>query len=87
VISPGLGLAFDGQPVAGELAALLADGTNTVEQIALRRRAAAQVAPVETLALLDQLFAKGFFDEEPAVPAADDAPGLLPLEVAARPGR
>ena len=38
VISPGLGLAFDGQPMAGELAALIADGTNTVEQIALRRR-------------------------------------------------
>src|SRR5580704_4227673 len=71
VISPGLGLAFDGQPMAGELAALLADGTHTVEQIALRRRAAAGVAPVETLTLLDQLFAKGFFDEEPEAPVTD----------------
>lgn len=87
VISPGLGLAFDGQPVAGELAALLADGTHTVEQIALRRRAAAGVAPVATLTLLDQLFAQGFFDEEPAVPAADEPRDLLPLEVTGRASR
>ncbi len=88
VISPGLGLAFDGQPMAGELAALLAAGTNTVEQIALRRRSTARVAPVQTLAVLDQLFAQGFFDEEPPAPAVTDgAPELLPLEVAARPGR
>jgi radical SAM family RiPP maturation amino acid epimerase len=84
VISPGLGLAFDGQPMAGELAALLADGTHTVEQIALRRRAAAGVAPVETLTLLDQLFAKGFFDEEPEAPVTDEPRDLLPLEVTGR---
>ena len=87
VISPGLGLAFDGQPLAGELAALLADGTNTVEQIALRRRSAARVAPAETLALLDQLFAKGFVDEEPPAPAADGPGELLPLEVTGRASR
>jgi hypothetical protein len=87
VVSPGLGLAFDGQPMAGELAALLADGTNTVEQIALRRRSCAQVAPVATLALLDQLFAKGFFDEEPEAPVAGEPRELLPLEVTGRASR
>jgi len=90
VLTPGLGLAFDGQPMAAELAALLAAGTNTVEQIALRRRSTARVAPNHTLAVLDQLFAKGFFDEEPPAPAtsgADGSPELLPLEVAARPSR
>jgi radical SAM family RiPP maturation amino acid epimerase len=87
VISPGLGLAFDGQPMAGELAALLAAGPNTVEQIALRRRSTAEVAPVETLALLDQLFANGFLDEEPPAPQAGQADGAkvpLPLEVSGR---
>jgi len=90
VLTPGLGLAFDGQPMAAELAALLAAGTNTVEQIALRRRSTARVAPNHTLAVLDQLFAKGFFDEEPpalATSGADGSPELLPLEVAARPSR
>jgi radical SAM family RiPP maturation amino acid epimerase len=90
VISPGLGLAFDGQPMVTELAALLAAGTNTVEQVALRRRSAAGVAPAQTLALLDQLFAKGFFDEEPPAPATPDGDGprqRLPLEVAARASR
>ncbi len=85
VISPGLGLAFDGQPMAGELAALLADGTHTVEQVALRRRSTARVAPIETLAVLDALFARGFFDEEP--PAAAEGPEMLPLEVTGRGSR
>ena len=44
VVSMGLGLAFENQPQAGELAELLAAGTYTVEQIALRRRRAAGVA-------------------------------------------
>jgi len=85
VISPGLGLAFDGQPMAGELAALLADGTHTVEQVALRRRSTARVAPIETLAVLDRLFAQGFFDEEP--PAAAEDPELVPLQVTGRGSR
>jgi hypothetical protein len=64
----GLGLAFENQPQADELAGLLAAGTYTVEQIALRRRQAVGVPPAETLAVLDRLFLGGFFDEEPAVP-------------------
>jgi hypothetical protein len=64
----GLGLAFENQPQASERAELLAAGTYTVEQIALRRRQAAGVPPAETLAVLDRLFLGGFFDEEPAVP-------------------
>ncbi len=85
VISPGLGMSFGAQPLAGELAALLAEGTNTVEQIALRRRSTAGVSPTETLAVLDQLFAKGFFDEEPPAPADELQPrpregSMLPIE-------
>jgi hypothetical protein len=96
VVSPGLGMSFAAQPLAGQLGALLADGTHTVEQIALHRRSSAGVAPASTLAVLDQLFAKGFLDEEPPVPAepglAGPGPqpvphGLLPLEAAARAGR
>jgi hypothetical protein len=64
----GLGLAFENQPQASELADLLAAGTYTVEQIALRRRQAAGVSPAETLAVLDRLFLGGFFDEEPPAP-------------------
>jgi radical SAM family RiPP maturation amino acid epimerase len=85
VISPGLGLSFEGQPMAGELAALLADGTHTVEQVALRRRSTAGVAPAGTLAVLDRLFARGFLDEEP--PAAAEDPGLVPLQVTGRASR
>src|SRR5262249_42316920 len=87
VMSAGRGRAFDGQPMAVELAALLAAGTNTVEQIALRRRSTAEVAPAGTLALLDQLFAHGFLDEEPPAPQAGRADGAkvpLPLEVSGR---
>jgi radical SAM family RiPP maturation amino acid epimerase len=72
VISPGLGMAFAGQPMAAELAGLLAAGTHTAEQIALRRRASAQVPPARTLTVLDQLFARGFTDEEP--PVRDELP-------------
>ena len=90
VISAGLGLAFD-QPQAGELAALLAAGTNTAEQIAIRRRASAAIPPVQTLAVLDRLFVRGFIDEEPPArqePSAPQEPdGLLQLEAAARAGR
>ncbi len=68
VVSMGLGLAFENQPQADELAELLAAGTYTVEQIALRRRQAAGVPPAETLAVLDRLFLGGFFDEEPPAP-------------------
>jgi hypothetical protein len=74
VVSMGLGLAFENQPQAGELAELLAAGTYTVEQIALRRRQAAGVPPAETLAVLDRLFLGGFFDEEPPAPESP-APG------------
>jgi hypothetical protein len=86
VISPGLGMAFD-QPMAGQLAALLAAGTNTVEQVALRRRSTARVAPVETLTMLDQLFAHGFFDEEPEVPCEQSPQGPVPLQVTGRASR
>jgi radical SAM family RiPP maturation amino acid epimerase len=91
VISPGLGMSFDAQPLAGELAALMAEGTNTVEQVALRRKSTAGVPPAETLAVLDQLFAKGFFDEEPPVPGEESEPQdstrtILPLEAVARAG-
>jgi hypothetical protein len=93
----GLGLAFENQPQAGELAGLLAAGTYTVEQIALRRRQAAGVPPAETLAVLDRLFLGGFFDEEPPVPespvpespvpesTAPEATGLLQLTATGRP--
>jgi radical SAM family RiPP maturation amino acid epimerase len=90
VISAGLGLAFD-QPQAGELAALLAAGTNTAEQIAIRRRASAAIPPAQTLAVLDRLFIRGFIDEEPPAPLEPPAPpqpgGLLQLEAATRAGR
>jgi radical SAM family RiPP maturation amino acid epimerase len=81
VISAGLGLAFD-QPQPAELAALLAAGTNTAEQIAVRRRASVAIPPAQTLAVLDRLFVRGFLDEEPPAPAGRD--GLLPLEAATR---
>ena len=87
VISSGLGLAFD-QPQAGELAGLLAAGTNTAEQIAIHRRRSAAISPAETLAVLDRLFVRGFIDEEPAPPAPAprerEPGGLLQLEAAAR---
>ena len=84
VVSMGLGLAFDNQPQADELADLMAAGTYTVEQIALRRRESAGVPPAETLAVLDRLFLGGFFDEEPPAPpvpesTAQEATGLLQL--------
>jgi radical SAM family RiPP maturation amino acid epimerase len=82
VISMGLGLNFDGQPMPGELAGLLAAGRNTVEQIALHRRRTAGVEPAQTLAILDQLFVRGFTDEEPPVPQRAD--GVLRLQAAAR---
>jgi hypothetical protein len=79
VVSMGLGLAFDNQPQAAELAELLAAGTYTVEQVALRRRQTAGVPPAETLAVLDRLFLGGFFDEEPPAPVSQEATGLLQL--------
>jgi hypothetical protein len=79
VVSMGLGLAFENQPKAGELAGLLGAGTHTVEQIALRRRETAGVPPAETLAVLDRLFLGGFFDEEPPAPVSQEATGLLQL--------
>ena len=81
--------AFD-QPQAGELAGLLAAGTNTAEQIAIHRRRSAAISPAETLAVLDRLFVRGFIDEEPAAPAPRERErerepgGLLQLEAAAR---
>src|SRR2546423_15526136 len=66
----GLGLAFENQPQASELAELLAAGTYTVEQIALRRRQSAGVPPAETLAVLDRLFLGGFFDGVTPVPGS-----------------
>ena len=76
VVSMGLGLAFDDQPQAPELAELLAAGTYTVEQVALRRRESAGVPPAQTLAVLDRLFLGGFFDEEPPAeePSAKEPP-------------
>ena len=88
VVSMGLGLAFDNQPQAAELAELLAAGTYTVEQIALRRRETAGVPPAQTLAVLDRLFLGGFFDEEPPAPppesTAPEATGLLQLTATGR---
>jgi radical SAM family RiPP maturation amino acid epimerase len=83
VISSGLGLAFT-VTQAGDLAALLAAGTNTAEQIAIWRREHNGVSPAQTLAILDRLFIRGFLDEEPA----QEAPGgLLQLEAVARSAR
>jgi hypothetical protein len=73
VASMGLGLVFENQPQAAELAELLAAGTYTVEQVALRRRESAGVPPAQTLAVLDRLFLSGFFDEEPPVPQAPES--------------
>ena len=86
LVSMGLGVAFENQPQAGELAELLAAGTYTVEQIALRRRQAAGVPPAETLAVLDRLFLGGFFDEEPAAPESPvpEPAGLLQLTATGR---
>jgi radical SAM family RiPP maturation amino acid epimerase len=89
VASMGLGLAFENQPQAAELAELLAAGTYTVEQIALRRRATAGIPPAETLAVLDRLFLGGFFDEEPPAPpvlesTAPETTGLLQLTATGR---
>jgi hypothetical protein len=53
---------------ADGLAALLAGGSSTVEQIALGRQRAAGVPQAETLSLLDHLFTQGLLDEEPSVP-------------------
>jgi radical SAM family RiPP maturation amino acid epimerase len=79
VVSMGLGLAFDDQPRAPELAELLAAGTYTVEQVALRRRESAGVPPAQTLAVLDRLFLGGFFDEEPP---AEEPPALASIAAA-----
>jgi radical SAM family RiPP maturation amino acid epimerase len=84
VASMGLGLAFESQPQAAELAGLLAAGTYTVEQIALRRRATAGIPPAQTLAVLDRLFLGGFFDEEPPAPASPEGTELLQLTVTGR---
>lgn len=78
VVSMGLGLAFDDQPQAAGLAELLAAGTYTVEQVALRRRETAGVPPAQTLAVLDRLFLGGFFDEEPPAPASAVAESIAP---------
>jgi hypothetical protein len=85
VASMGLGLVFDNQPRAAELAELIAAGTYTVEQVALRRRESAGVPPAQTLAVLDRLFLGGFFDEEPPAPVSQEATGLLQLTPAGRP--
>jgi radical SAM family RiPP maturation amino acid epimerase len=81
VIAPGMGLDFGQQPRAMELAGVLAAGTNTVEQVALYRKHAAGIPPVQTLAILDRLFINGFFDEEPPQPAKP-ADELLQLTAA-----
>jgi radical SAM family RiPP maturation amino acid epimerase len=59
---------FRGQPDPAGLAALIAGGSSTAEEIALRRLRAAGVPPAETLSLIGQLFAQGLLDEEPPVP-------------------
>jgi len=92
LVSMGLGLSFTDQPAADGLAAALAAGVNTAEQIAVYRRASAGVHPARTLSMLDHMFDKGFLDEEPATPRPEAQAnstqqprpdrGLLPLMAA-----
>jgi radical SAM family RiPP maturation amino acid epimerase len=86
VASMGLGVGFENQPQPGELAELLANGTYTVEEVALRRKHAAGVPVTETLAILDRLFISGFFDEEPPAPVSQEATGLLQIAGSSRSG-
>jgi hypothetical protein len=54
-----------GQPDADNLAALLAEGSHTVEEMALTRERSTRASLPETFVVLDELFAEGLLDEEP----------------------
>lgn len=65
-----LTLTISSQPGARQLADLLANGNCSPAEIAERRELEADVPQAETLYLLQDLFDKGIFDEEPR-PAAE----------------
>jgi radical SAM family RiPP maturation amino acid epimerase len=65
VASRGRRIAIRDQCAPDDLAALLADGSSTAEDIALDRERVAGVSMAETFALLDFIFAEGVLDEEP----------------------
>ena len=67
--SKGPDIVFHGQSRADNLAALLTEGTSTVEDIAVRRERSDAVPLAETLSVLDHMFAEGLLDEEPPAPA------------------
>jgi radical SAM family RiPP maturation amino acid epimerase len=75
----GTGVIIRRQPDADDLAAMLAAGSHTAEEIALSREQRKRASLAETFALLDHLFAEGLLDEEPPSPrepAVIAGPGL-----------
>ena len=69
LISAWLRITTRNQADAAGLAGLLAAGSLSVEQFAVRRERQAGVPLVETVLLLENLFRQGLFDEEPSAPA------------------
>jgi radical SAM family RiPP maturation amino acid epimerase len=71
---------ISGHPQPEHLASLLADGTYTAHEIALRREAEAGVPLTRTMLLLNSVFEYGLIAEEPPVPvpAAEGIPEGAP---------
>jgi radical SAM family RiPP maturation amino acid epimerase len=84
VKSLGSTMTFSTLADAGELARLLTAGTLTVHDITTARFTSAGVDRAETVALLDSMFARGLFDEEPEPPAASGVAAPRPLTLSAR---
>lgn len=74
--SRGPALVFRGQAQPDDLAAVITEGAATVEDLALRRERTAGVPMVETLSLLDHMFAEGLLHEAPPVPEPGSAIAL-----------
>jgi radical SAM family RiPP maturation amino acid epimerase len=80
--SRGSTLAIAGVPDIDDLAALLVDGSQTVEGIALRREKTASVPLEATFTVLDHVFSEGLLDEEPP---AQQAAEPVPVAISAGP--
>ncbi|HYH83731.1 MAG TPA: radical SAM family RiPP maturation amino acid epimerase [Longimicrobium sp.] len=65
IVSPWLRITFKGQGETGPLLERLAEGRHTVEELAVLREQETGIPLEQTFLLLEDLFRRGLFDEEP----------------------
>jgi hypothetical protein len=72
-----LKITYSQRPEMQQLGRRLAEGTHTAEEIALERERLFDIPLEDTFLLLQDMFGKGLFDEEPA-------PRVIPAEMEQR---